>query len=127
MAIRIPVVNNDVSPGGAVKQILWTGLLNGDTGDWVRFAQFSGKTFQVYGAFGVGGSVTLQGSNDATAPVNAATLSSWQATALTLTAGGFATARDMPMWVRPIVTAGDGTTSVSVALAAHRQDMSNNA
>lgn len=125
MAIRNPIVNNDVSPAGAVKLILWTGLLNGDTGDWVRFAQFSGKTFQVFGTFGTGGSVTLQGSNDGSTPVNVSTLSSWQATPLTLTATGFATSRDMPIWVRPIVTAGDGTTNVSVSLAAHRQDMSN--
>lgn len=124
MAIKIPTISSDVSPGNAVRAVTWVGLANGDTGDWVRLAEWSGKTFQVYGVLGASGSVSIEGSNDISSPTNSAVLSNWQGTALTATALGFLTARDMPIWVRPHVTAGDGTTLLTVALAAHRQDIS---
>lgn len=119
-----PVVTDSGSRSGGVKQAVWSNLPNGAAGDWLDWADFSGRTFQVYGTFGVGGSITMQGSNDLNNPTNVATLTNWQGTPLTTTSPSFMTARDMPLWVRPIVTAGDGTTSLSVALAMHRQDMS---
>ena len=123
MAVRAPAVNNDVSKDMAVRAVTWTGLLNGDTGDWISLAEWSGKSFQISGTFGVGGSISIQGSNDPTAPTNAATLSNWQGTALTATTASFLTARDMPLWVRPNVTAGDGSTNLTCVLAAHRADI----
>ena len=122
MAIQKSTRNGSVTKDGACIQYQWALLANGDTGDWVSAAEWSGKTFQVSGTFGAGGSVSIQGSNDLN-PTNAAILSNWQGTALTATAAGFLTARDMPIWVRPIVTAGDGTTSILVTLAAHRADI----
>ena len=124
MATRSPVSFNGISASGAIKHATWTGLQNGDSGDWVSWAEFSAKSFQVYGTFGAGGTLVIEGSNDPTAPANAAEISSWQGTPLSTTSAGFLTARDMPIWVRPRVTGGDGTTSLTCVLAAHRADMS---
>jgi hypothetical protein len=123
MAVRAPSINNDVSKDGALRHITWTGLLNGDSGDWVSVAEWSGKTFHVFGTFGAGGTILIEGSNDINAPSNAAGVSNWQGTALSATAASLLTARDMPLWVRPRVSAGDGTTTLSCLLLAHRQDV----
>lgn len=124
MAIRIPVLVRDTDERGCVLLFTWSGLLNGDTGDWIKFPAYGAKTFQAYGTFGAGGNIILEGSNDPTNPTNAAPLSDWQGNALnTVTAASFKTVREMPIWVRPRVSAGDGTTSLTVALAAHRQDI----
>lgn len=124
MTTRASVFNNTVSKDGAVFQASWTGLLNGDDGAWISFAEWSAKTFHVFGTFGAGGTVVIEGSNDITSPpTNANTITNWQATPLSTTTAGFLTARDMPIWVRPRVTAGDGTTSVTVTLAGHRADI----
>lgn len=85
----------------------WAGLLNGDNGD--AGGSYITASFQVSGTFGAGGSVSLQGSNDG---------ANWYAlspTALTA-AGGFGTlgVAEHPRYIRPIVTAGDGTTNLTV-------------
>jgi hypothetical protein len=122
MAVREPIVTKNMARNGGVVWAQWTGLLNGDTGDWVGEPDYCLRTFQVFGTFGSGGSVSIDGSNDQT-PTNYAVLSNWQGTALTTNAATFLTSRDLPMWVRPRVTAGDGTTNLTVTMAAHRQDM----
>lgn len=101
----------------------WT-LANGDTGVAVKTANFPDKCVQVDGTFGVGGSVTLRGSNkespsDATAG-DWFTLTDPQANALTKTAAAGEQILENPLWISPIVTAGDGTTSLNVRLVAKR-------
>lgn len=124
MATRASTFNQGVSKNGAVFQASWTGLLNGDDGAWISFAEWSAKTFHVFGTFGAAGTVIIEGSNDVTVPpTNASTITNWQATQLSATSAGFLTARDMPIWVRPRVTGGDGTTSITVTLAGHRADI----
>lgn len=122
MATRTPTTSNQASRNGAVKWAQWTGLLNGDTGAPVSAAEWSGKTFHAFGTFGAGGTVIIEGSNDIDAPTNWAPVSNWQGTNLSATGAALLTARDMPMWVRPRVSAGDGTTSLTVTMVAHKQD-----
>ena len=128
MATVIPTVTDSVSRSGAVKQAIWGPITQANAvGDWVSWPEFCGKTFHVYGTFGAGATLSIQGSNE-TVPTNgnAVVISNWQGTALqATTAGGNTalTARDMPLWVRPSLAGGDGTTTLTVALAAHRQDM----
>lgn len=93
----------------------WTPLLNGDVGDAFELSDFADKSVQVDGTFGVGGSVTLQGSNDL---VNWYALSDPQGVALTFTAAGLKAVGPATRYVRPNVTAGDGTTSLTVTLFA---------
>lgn len=85
----------------------WTGLLNGDQGD-AGGGPYLTASFSVTGTFGAGGSIRLEGSNDGT---NWAALSP---TALTA-AGIFGAlgAAEHPKFIRPSVTAGDGTTNLT--------------
>lgn len=114
--------NNNVSPNGEVIAVSWpTMTFSGtDVGSALRLAEYADKTFQVFGTLGAGGSVLIEGSNDG---VVWAPLSNRQGTAMAFAAIGFNTSQDRPVYVRPRVTAGDGTTSLTVIVAAHRSDI----
>jgi polygalacturonase len=103
----------DISPTGKSKLVTWTGLLNGDDGALADWVDYSDRCFQVAGTFGAGGSVTIQGSNDGT---NWASLADPQGNALVFTSQRIEQALELPRYVRPLVTAGDGTTSLTVTL-----------
>jgi hypothetical protein len=75
--------------------------------------EYSDRCFQVTGTFGTGGSCTIQGSNDGT---NWASLADPQGNALTFTSQKIEQALELPRYVRPNVTAGDGTTNLTVTL-----------
>jgi hypothetical protein len=95
--------------GNCAVLVTWTGLLNGDDGAPFEAADFDRDTLQATGTFGTGGSITMQGSNDGT---NWVTLTDEANAALTFTAAGGDRAVQNFRFVRPIVTAGDGTTSL---------------
>lgn len=95
----------------------WTGLLNGDTGEPVALNEFGDRSFQALGTFGAGGSVQPQGSNDGT---NYIQLRDASSTAFAHTAAGLKQILEATLYVRPSVTAGDGTTSLSCYLFARR-------
>lgn len=93
--------------------ITWSGLLGSptDDGDPVQPGNYRDMCVQVTGTFGTGGSVTLQGSLD---NVNWFALNTPAGSAITLTAAGLRQVQENARWVRPIVTAGDGTTNLVV-------------
>lgn len=103
----------DFSVNGKARLVTWTGLLNGDDGAGAEWVEFSDRCFQVTGTFGTGGSCTIQGSNDG---ANWAALADPQGNALTFTSQKIEQALELPRYVRPVVTAGDGTTSLTVTL-----------
>lgn len=89
--------------------VTWAAVPNGNQGSPYAGDWFSAY-FQVTGTFGAGGSVQMEGSNDG---VNWVILPG----AVALVAAGFfapATAGVRPKFVRPNVTAGDGTTALTV-------------
>jgi len=94
------------------KRIKWTGLLNGDVGDGVEYNQYGDRSVQVTGTFGAGGSVSLKGSNDG--GTTWVVLTDPQGNALTFTAAGLEAVSEFTQLIRPEVTAGDGTTSLTV-------------
>ena len=116
MATRNATVS-DFSDGGNARLITWPGLLNGDDGAPAQWVEFADRCFQVTGTFGTGGSLTIQGSNDG---VNWASLADPQGNALTFTAQKVEQALELPRFVRPIVTAGDGTTSLVATLCMRK-------
>lgn len=86
----------------------WTGLLNGDQGEAATYPDYGGDaTVTFEGTFGVGGSITLNGSNDG---VNFYPMTDPQGNAITKTAAGMEVVEEAPLYIRPNVTAGDGTT-----------------
>jgi hypothetical protein len=90
--------------------ITWNVMANGDSGAATPAGLWSGSYFQATGTFGAGGSVQIEGSNDGSTWVKLSP------TAL-VAAGYFAAlgAGERPAYVRPHVTAGDGTTAIVVS------------
>ena len=95
----------------------WTGLLNGDTGSAVELVDYADKTATITGTFGAGGTIVLQGSNDNS---NWFTLTDAQTGAISKTAAAMEIIVENPRYVRPSVTAGDGTTSLTVQICCRR-------
>lgn len=97
-------------------RVTWTGLLNGDTGSPEPLMAMVAKAVQVSGTFGVAGSVQIEGSND---QVNWSILRNvlGGTNTLVFTAVGIQQVLENPAWIRANVTAGDGTTSLTVILA----------
>ena len=90
----------------------WVNMLNGDVGLPISFAQYVDKSVQVFGTFGVGGNLRFEGSNDN--GVNWGVLTDPQGNALDFTLAKIELVSEATWLVRPRVTAGDGTTSLSV-------------
>lgn len=73
------------------------------------------RSVQVSGTFGTGGTLVIQGSNDG---ANWYTLNDLQGTALSFASARLEGISEMPLYVRPFVSAGDGTTDLDVYLVA---------
>jgi hypothetical protein len=116
MATRNGVITN-VSEMDTVKLVTWAGLLNTDDGAPAQWCDYADRCIQVTGTFGTGGSLTIQGSNDG---VTWGALSDPQGNALTFTSSKLEQALELPRYVRPIVTAGDGTTSLVCTILMRR-------
>lgn len=100
-----------------VSRTTWAALLNGDTGLQQSGARLSDKSIQVFGTFGVGANCNIEGSNDG--GVTWAVLNDPQGNPLAFTTAGGAKIEQIletPERIRPNVTAGDGTTSLTVVL-----------
>lgn len=93
----------------------WTALANGDSGSAVVAPMFPDRTIQVFGTFGTGGTVVIEGSLDGT---NYATLTDQSDNALSFTAAKIEAIAPVTLYIRPRVTAGDGTTALTVILLA---------
>ena len=105
-----------VGPTGNVNLVTWSGLLLGDDGAGAEWVDFADRCIQVTGTFG-GASVLVQGSNDG---INWGALSDPQGNPLTFTAQKLEQALELPRFVRPLVSGGDGTTNLSVTLCMRR-------
>lgn len=104
---------------GESAHVQWT-LANGDDGTPVSFAEFSDRSIQFSGTFGAGGTVVFEGSNDLTTPTNWFTLTDYQGNNISKTSASFEGIEEPSIWVRPRVTAGDGTTAIVARMYARR-------
>jgi hypothetical protein len=117
MATRVKAKVTVLADG--VRIIEWAGLLNTDDGEWSVVPFPGDKCVHAYGTFGAGGTVTIQGTNETGAPAQGQTLHDPAAAVLTLTDAAGARLKqclESPYQIRPVVTAGDGTTSLTVRL-----------
>jgi len=98
-------------------------------GDWIALPLHRDISIHCYGTFGVGATVTMQGSNEvAAAPTAAVTLNTADANGTApypmtfTTAGGndILQVLDSPVKIRPLLSGGDGSTSLTVVLKAVR-------
>lgn len=105
--------------GKGVHKETWTPLLNGDQGTSLSAPNLPDKTIQVKGTFGVGGSVQIEGSNDGGTTWHILNDTRGETTgALTFTAADTRQLLENPELIRPNVTAGDGTTSLTVLIVS---------
>lgn len=115
MATRALTSNHPDNPSIGIGGWKWTGLLNGDDGSPLLIDRRTDRSVQVSGTFGAGGTLVIEGSNDGT---NYYTLNDLQGTTLSFTSARLEGISEMPLYIRPRVTAGDGTTSLNVFLVA---------
>jgi hypothetical protein len=141
MAVQICSIDDAKNAGGSpsVKRIYWAPMANGDTGIPIPFPDWADRTIQCWtlaidtgasSVIGVGGSVSIEGSNDyqpfamdTSDPANAGTwtvLTDQNGVAMTYTAVALKQMTEAPLFVRPHVTAGDGTTLCNVVLVMRR-------
>jgi hypothetical protein len=116
MATRPSVTTFPFETSLDVAVTTWAGLLSGDDGEAVRLAVYSDRSIQVSGEFG-GASVTIGGSNDGET-YHALTDTSGEP--LTLTAGALKQIVELPVFLKPRVFGGDGTTNLKVVLSGRK-------
>lgn len=107
MAITVHTTNALTFPTDG-STVVWAAVPNGNQGDVVA-EDWATAHFQVSGTFGVAGSVQIEGSDDG---VNFIKL-----TPAALVAAGFfapLAVNERPKFLRCNVTAGDGTTALTV-------------
>jgi hypothetical protein len=104
--------------GGENQVISWANLANGDEGGALQQPGFADRSVQIVGTFGAGGTLVLEGSNDG---VNYVTLTDPQGNPLSITTAKIEQISEVTRFVRPRVTAGDGTTALSVHMLVKGQ------
>lgn len=95
----------------------WTSLDSDDSGSPAEVVDFPDKTVTITGTFGTGGTIKMQGSNDNS---NWFSLTDPQGVAIEKTAAAMELITENPRYIRPLVTAGDGTTSLTVQVLCLR-------
>jgi len=114
MAVKTPTIE---LIGERTIRVTWTGLALNDTGAPIDYPVYIDRSVQVKGTFGTGGAVTIEGSND-DATFNS--LSDPRGNALTVNTAKLEQVEDVSKSIRPNVTAGDGTTNLTVVLFARK-------
>lgn len=119
MAVREGTLTID-DDGVAI--ITWSGLLDGDTGSWVRAGRFADKTVQVIVvAAGTGDEVTMEGSPDdgtTTGALHDAQGALLETELVGATISDPEVIAESPYLIRPNITGGDGTTNLTVVITA---------
>ena len=116
MAVKPVTVQKDA--GGGTTRITWPNLGNGDTGAPVEWPGAADRSVQVIvNAAGVGDTVVIEGSCEAT-PTNYSTLTEPGGAALSFNGAALEGVLQVTSHIRPNVTAGDGTTDLTVILLA---------
>lgn len=93
--------------------VTWQGLLNGDDGAPYEAPPLADRALQVSGVFGAGGTLVLEGTIDG---VNWAVLNDPQGNTLSITTAKIEQIMELVVSVRPRVSAGDGTTTLTVSM-----------
>jgi hypothetical protein len=116
MATVVPVTTFPFETSTDVAVTTWGDMLVDDDGEPVRLAVYSDRTIQVAGEFG-GASVTIGGSNDG---ITYHALHDTSGAVMTLTEGKLQQIVELPIFIKPRVFGGDGTTNLKVILAGRK-------
>ena len=97
-----------------------TAIPNGNQSSVLGANRLSDKTVQVLGTFGAAGSINIEGSNDGGTTWGILNDSRGKGNPLTFTAAAPpAVINENPELIRANVTAGDGTTALTVIIVSH--------
>lgn len=109
------VALSEVSDNLKMRLIQWTPLTfsGTDVGAPAELMPFSDRTVQVVGTLGAGGSVRIEGSLNGT---DYSVLTDPQGNALDIATLKAETVMELVRYIRPRITAGDGTTSLTVLI-----------
>ena len=118
MAINQPTIAAAVPGDDTVFIVTWANMANGDTAIGFPAAQWSDRTVQVVGTFGASGNVNISGSNNGGA--NYSVLQDDFGTALAISAASIRKVNAPVQLIAPQVTAGDGTTLLTVSMVVRR-------
>ena len=102
-----------------VAKTTWAAIPNGNQGSPMSAPDYADKSVQVSGTFGAAGSVSIEGSNDGST-WHVLNDSRGEGNAITLTAADTRTIMENPLFIRPNVTAGDGTTALTVSIVGRK-------
>ena len=108
-----------ITGNSAFMRIIWPNMANGDTGEPFTLADYCDRSAQVEGTFGAGGIVVIEGNNETTA-TNWRTLNDPYSNAISITTAKIEAVSELVVAIRPKVTAGDGTTSVTVSMLVRK-------
>lgn len=95
--------------------VVWTGLLNTDDGSPFDLTDCQDVSVQLVGTLGAGGTCLIEGALYTATPTYG-TMQDLAGTALSLTALGFKRVGARTVLIRPRVSAGDGTTDLSLRM-----------
>jgi hypothetical protein len=100
----------------AAMQVTWSAMKAGDTARPLAYSQWADRSVQAEGTFGAA-TVTLQGSNSGNTYV---ALSDPLGNTLSLTSAGIKQVMEVTGYVKPVLTGGDGTTSITITAVVRR-------
>lgn len=106
------------SDSGRVHRHTWVGLLNGDDGELVSIPGAADMTVQVFGTFGAGGTIILEGSCEESPPSNFFQMRDQGDNLIAFIVADGESVGPIATFIRPNVTAGDGTTDLTMILLA---------
>lgn len=121
MATITPTITYPDDDDRSCVQMIFTPMTfsGSDVSAAIKAPQFADRSVQVYGTFGAAGNLRVEGSNDG--GTTWATLADPQGNALDITAAKIEQLLELTAQIRFRVTAGDGTTSLTVAFFGRRQ------
>lgn len=126
---RIPYSIIPLPAGAETRDCLlvrWANMANGDHGQAIQLPAYQDQTVQAVGTPGAGLAIGIEGSmvpvpDDSAGSLDFGSRADPSSTDLVLTAvRKHETIMDLSVWTRPRVTAGDGSTLVTVYLLARR-------
>jgi hypothetical protein len=117
------IIPEEISSGGMWRHVVWRNVTAGDTCRSLATLDFNDKFVQAFGAYD-GETVTIKGSADERAnyahPQHAS--ASWvlltdnETEDLSFMADSGKQITEHPAWIKPTISAGAGTTSVTITL-----------
>lgn len=103
---------------GRVHRFTWVGLLNGDDGAPISIPGAADMTVQVFGTFGTGGVIILQGSCEESPPSNYFQMRDQGDNLISFIVADGESVGPIAAFIRPRVTEGDANTDLTMILLA---------